>query len=276
MHIAALGDVVLDVIVDVPGGLNLDDDAEATITLSAGGQAANVAAWAAHLGAEATLIGPQGSSDAAGLIARRLEERRIRFQGIPVGRDGTVVSLVTAGQRTLASDAGDQTWLSRVTVGDLPEHLDWLHLSCYPLLRSIEPLVLVPVVERARAGGSRVSIDLSSAALLRAFEPRRFRARLTALAPDLVFANAEEWAALDWPDDRLPFELILKRGETGAEMTVAGTTTTHRAHAVQAIDATGAGDALAAGYLVGGADLAMRTAAECVRTTGAQPGTDQR
>ena len=47
MHIATVGDVVLDVIVDVPGGLNPDDDAEASISLSAGGQAANVAAWAA-------------------------------------------------------------------------------------------------------------------------------------------------------------------------------------------------------------------------------------
>ena len=68
MHIATVGDVVLDVIVDVPGGLNPDDDAEASITLSAGGQAANVAAWAAHLGAEATLIGPQGT-----LRCRRLD-----------------------------------------------------------------------------------------------------------------------------------------------------------------------------------------------------------
>src|SRR5262245_20080777 len=112
VHIVTLGDVVLDVIVDVPGGLNVDDDAEAAITLAAGGQAANVAAWAAHLDAEATLIGPEGSSDAAGLISHRITSRGIHFTGIPVERDGVVVSLVTSGQRTLASDAGDQTWLT--------------------------------------------------------------------------------------------------------------------------------------------------------------------
>lgn len=271
MRVMTLGDVVLDVIVDVPGGLNPDDDAEAAITLTAGGQAANVASWVAHLGAEAALIGPQGRSDAASLIAKRLASNGIRFIGIPVERDGVVVSLVTAGQRTLASDAGDQTWLGQVTADHLPADLDWLHLSSYPLLRADEPLILLPFVERAKAVGARVSIDLSSSALLRAFGPSRFRTRLTALAPDLVFANAEEWETLSWPAALPPFDLVLKQGEAGARMTVAGVTTAHAADKVAAVDATGAGDALAAGYLIGGPDLAMSAAAECVGAVGAQP-----
>lgn len=271
MRIVTLGDIVLDVIVDVPGGLNPDDDAEATITLTAGGQAANVAAWAAHLGATVTLIGPQGGSDAAGLIAKRLASKGIHLAAIPVERDGVVVSLVTAGQRTLASDAGDQTWLDRVNVDALPDAIDWLHLSSYPLLRAAEPLVLLPLIERARAAGARVSVDLSSAALLRRFGPQRFRASLTALGPDLVVANAEEWETLGWPDAVTPFDLILKRGESGAELSVGGSTSMHPARTVRASDATGAGDALAAGYLLGGIELAMTTAAECVGSIGAQP-----
>lgn len=272
MRIATLGDVILDVIVDVPDGLNLDDDAEASITLSAGGQAANVAAWAVHLGADATLIGPQGSSDAAHLIAKRLASKGIRFTGIPVDRDGTVVSLVSKGQRTLASDAGDQTWLSRATPDLLPARLDWLHLSSYPLLRAKEPLVVLPAIERAKAMGAKVSIDLSSAALIRSFGARRLRARLTAIAPDLVFANAEEWRALGWSDEEEPsFDLVLKLAEAGARMTIAGATTMHPARTVEATDATGAGDALAAGYLVGGPPSAMSAAAQCVQCLGAQP-----
>lgn len=270
MHIATVGDVVLDVIVDVPGGLNPDDDAEASISLSAGGQAANVAAWAAHLGAEATLIGPQGSSDAAGLIAKSLASKGVRFVGIPVQRDGTVVSIVAHGQRTLASDAGDQTWLARVTPDLLPTGLDWLHLSGYPLLRAEEPLVILPVVERAKAMDAKVSLDLSSAALIRAFGSERLQARLTALAPDVVFANADEWRALGW-SRRPGFDLVLKQGEAGAEVTSAGRTTMHPARTVEAADATGAGDALAAGYLVAGIELAMATAAHCVQIAGAQP-----
>jgi len=37
------------------------------------------------------------------------------------------------------------------------------------------------------------------------------------------------------------------------------------------VEVTGAGDALAAGFLVGGADLAMQAAARCVAQRGAQP-----
>jgi sugar/nucleoside kinase (ribokinase family) len=41
--------------------------------------------------------------------------------------------------------------------------------------------------------------------------------------------------------------------------------------ATEVVDSTGAGDALAAGYLVGGAELALETAARCVSRLGAMP-----
>ena len=90
------------------------------------------------------------------------------------------------------------------------------------------------------------------------------------MSPDLVFANAEEWEALRWTGPA-PFDLVLKHGKVGAELTVDGVTTMHPARTVEATDATGAGDSLAAGYLVADIELAMRTAAECVQTPGAQP-----
>lgn len=271
MQVATVGDVVLDVIVDVPGGLNLDDDAEASILLSAGGQAANVAAWVVELGASAAVIGPQAPSDAAQLITNRLASKGIQHIGIPVARGGVVVSLVTEGQRTLASDAGDQTWLETAAPDLLPTPLDWLHLSGYPLLRAKEPLVVLPLVERARAIGARISVDLSSASLLASFGAERFRARLVGLAPDVVFANEPEWDALDWTDAPDHLEVVLKQGEQGATVTSAGRATRYEALATEVVDATGAGDALAAGYLLGGAELAMWTAARCVATAGAQP-----
>jgi sugar/nucleoside kinase (ribokinase family) len=45
----------------------------------------------------------------------------------------------------------------------------------------------------------------------------------------------------------------------------------HAARETSAVDATGAGDALAAGFLVGGVDLALAAAARCVGQRGAQP-----
>jgi sugar/nucleoside kinase (ribokinase family) len=40
---------------------------------------------------------------------------------------------------------------------------------------------------------------------------------------------------------------------------------------VEVVDATGAGDALAAGFLVGGPELALDAAARCVAQPGAMP-----
>src|SRR5688572_15863252 len=127
MHIATLGDVMLDVIVDVPGGLRPDDDSEAAIMLAVGGQAANVATWVVHLGARATLIGPRGASSSSSLIAERLVAAGVQFAAVDVEATGTVVSIVSQGTRTMASDPGDLSWVDRVD--QLPvEDADWLHI----------------------------------------------------------------------------------------------------------------------------------------------------
>ena len=60
MLVACLGDVMLDVIVELEDGLSPDDDSPARITFAAGGQAANVAAWATALGARSRLICARG------------------------------------------------------------------------------------------------------------------------------------------------------------------------------------------------------------------------
>src|SRR4051812_49934268 len=65
VKLATLGDVMLDVIVRLEQPLAQGDDVRAQTRTGAGGQAANVAAWAAALGAEARCIAKRGD-DAAG------------------------------------------------------------------------------------------------------------------------------------------------------------------------------------------------------------------
>jgi sugar/nucleoside kinase (ribokinase family) len=67
--------------------------------------------------------------------------------------------------------------------------------------------------------------------------------------------------------------LVLKQGPRGASFVIDGEVD-HRlpAHG-PVLDATGAGDALAAGFLLGGPELAMEVAARCVAQVGAQPHT---
>ena len=56
MKLATLGDVMLDVIVRLEEPLAPGGDVRAATRAGAGGQAANVAAWAAELGADASCI----------------------------------------------------------------------------------------------------------------------------------------------------------------------------------------------------------------------------
>ena len=60
---------------------------------------------------------------------------------------------------------------------------------------------------------------------------------------------------------------MLKRGALGARFGELELP----AVSAEAIDTTGAGDALAAGYLVGGPELALAAAARCVAKLGSMP-----
>lgn len=279
--VAAIGDIVLDVLVEAPHGLRADDDTPARIRLAPGGQAANVAAWVAALGGAATLVGPHPGDGSLAAVESALRERGVRLSGVPVSAAGTVVALLEPGSRTLASDPGPDDWWPQVGSVPLPAGLDWLHVSSYPLLRATPAddaerlAVLQRLLEPVRADGTRVSIDLASASMLRRYGAGRFRRLLTALAPDLVFATVAEWDILGLAPADATFDVVCKDGPRGATVRSGGQVVHHPAEPVEPVDVTGAGDALAAGYLVGGPALAMHAAALCVGQLGAQPDARQ-
>ena len=87
------------------------------------------------------------------------------------------------------------------------------------------------------------------------------------LEPDVVFANEEEDEIFGGP---LPGATwILKRGVHGFSF---GGDERPALAVAEVVDTTGAGDALAAGWIVGGPDLALEAAARCVQRTGSMPG----
>jgi sugar/nucleoside kinase (ribokinase family) len=265
--VVTLGDLLLDVIVRLGQPLAPGDDATATTRLGAGGQAANVAAWAVELGARARFVGKRARDEAGRLAASDLGRRGVELLGpVADGPGGVVVSLVEPdGARTMASDRGvspelradelDPAWF---------EGCDRLHVAGYSLVQGPIEGAAVAAAEAARAAGARVSVDLSSWSRIRDVGAERFRERLDRLAPDLVFANEREWEALG-ADGKL--EVVLKRGPRGI---VAGARELPAAPA-EVVDSTGAGDALAAGFLVGGPGLGLEAAARCVAKLGAMP-----
>lgn len=259
MRLTCLGDLLLDVVVRLDAPLVPGDDQVAETHTGAGGQAANVAAWASSLGAEARFVGKRGDDPAGELVARELRGLGVEVVGPVGGRNGVVVSLASAGDRTMASDRGAAPDLRPEELDDAWFDCDVLHLSGYSLLREPIAFAAERAAATARAGGARIAVDLSAWTLI----DDRFRSRLRALAPDVVFANERERETLG----ELDATWVVKRGPGG--VTVDGRALP--AHASVVVDTTGAGDALAAGYLVGGPELGLEAAAGCCAKLGAMP-----
>jgi ribokinase len=270
--VACLGDVMLDVIVEPEQPLATDDDTPATITLSAGGQAANVATWVAALGGRARVFGPRADTGPGQLVEKALTRRGVEVWGATTGRMGAVLSVLGDGARTMASDPGDLGWLDAVRYGPWLESATWLFVSGYALMRTPDPQRIVETAAVARAHGARVAVDLSSAAMLNRFGGEGFAEICTALRPAVVFGNDAEWSANHGSFGAGGATvLVLKHGAGGASFVIDGVADDRRPVRGPVVDVTGAGDALAAGFLVGGVDLAMHAAARCVAHRGAQP-----
>ena len=268
MLVCTLGDLTLDVIVRLAAPIAAGGDTDAEIRIGPGGQAANVAAWAADLGAAARFVGKTGADDAGVLVRAKLAAFGVDVVGPIEGRNGSICSLVSSeGERSMAADRGtarelradeiDPAWL----VG-----CDHLHVSGYALM--LEPVrsAALHTAELARTEGARISVDLASWSAIRDSGSAAFGEAVRALAPDVVFANEDEERVVG--RSLVDAAWIVKRGPSGCSFDGD-----ERASLAveRVLDSTGAGDALGAGWIVGGPDLALHAAARCVGHLGAMP-----
>ena len=279
MRIAAIGDLMLDVIVRLEEPLAAGDDVRARTRTGAGGQAANVAAWAASLGADARCIAKRGDDATAELVAGQLAAHGVELVGpVGAGATGVVVSIVGSdGDRSMASDRG-------VAPSFAPDELDpaWLdcdvlHVSGYALLREPIGATAQLAARLARERGARVSVDVAAWTEIRAYGPVRFRELLDAIAPDVLFATEAEWEMLAGGGAYLTAPVgVIKRGPRGCTVVTEDARLDLAPVEAEVLDTTGAGDALAAGFLLGGsleeaARRGLEAAARCVAKVGSLP-----
>jgi len=276
-RIATIGDVMLDVIVRLEEPLARGDDVRAHTRTGAGGQAANVACWAASLGARARCIAKRGDDAAGELVARELASRGVELVGpVVAGATGVVVSLVGAdGDRSMASDRGVAPTLTAEELDPAWLDCDVLHVSGYALLREPISQAAVLATALARERGARVSVDVAAWTEIRAFGPVRFRALIDEIAPDVLFATEAEWEMLGGAYLAAPTGVI-KRGARGATVVTEEARLDLAPVDATVVDTTGAGDALAAGFLLGGsleeaARRGLEAAARCIATVGSMP-----
>ena len=273
--ILVVGDLVDDIGVRPLGTVNPASDTVSEIRMTAGGSAANVAAWLGHLGADVRFVGRCGA-DGVERHRAALEAYGVdaRISGDPDLPTATIVlTLDEAADRTMYVDRAANTTLTAADIpDDVWDDVTWLHLTGYSFFDDgVRPLVLDLVAE-AKRREIGVSIDPSSRGFLEAVGRETVLAWLA--GADLVFPNEDEQGFLALGGDRV----VLTLGAAGATFRDDQVA----AHPAEVVDTTGAGDAFCAGFLsewtsTSDPESALlagaAAAASCVAARGARPVT---
>jgi sugar/nucleoside kinase (ribokinase family) len=277
--ILSIGDLVLDITIVPEGRLRPDDDNPAVIRVGGGGQAANFCAWAAALGSPVRLVTRVGDDDRGRRLVTELEAVGIEVFAVWAAEPTGMIAVLVGpgGERTMATQRGASSGLQPHDLRPAWfRGVNLIHVPAYSLFT--EPLAAATraAIELVRSSDGLLSIDLSSVGGLREYGAARFADDLARLKPDLLFATRSESETLGVPLEDLAKVPILKLGRDGCR--VSGRHI--RAPRVQEVDATGAGDALAAAFCVSyldgatpieAAERAVVVASGAVTKTGARP-----
>lgn len=273
--VVVVGDLVLDVVLAPSMALVAGSDVPGRVLIRQGGSATSTARWLGRLGARSSLVCAVGRDSAARALiaavkADRVGVHAVRVTGSHTGRIGVVVE--PDGERSFIQDRA-------AALGLRPEDLratwfagaDAVHLPVYTLLD--EPLgrAGMAAIELAREAGALVSIDLASSEPLQALGRRAALALVREAAPDVLFTNRDEAAALVGPDREaglleLTPVAVIKRGGKGVTVLARQADPDGAGHlrfevatrTIRSADTTGAGDAFDAGFLSGWLDARRR------------------
>ncbi len=252
IRLAALGDLVEDVVVELGGPVNVASDTPARITRRRGGSAANTAITAARLCGTSRFLGQVGE-DAIGtaLLATMAADRVDVTHARRGGDTGTIVALVDHhGERSMLTDRRACVDLDRPEPNWLDD-VDVLHVPLYSL--AVEPVATTAttVIGWAHERGIAVSVDVSSTSVMAELGRSAVRSLLAELRPSVLLANADEAAFLEIDGAVAGSVTVVKRGPEAAVVYRDGRPPVLvPAIAIDEVpDTTGAGDAFAAGFL---------------------------
>jgi len=231
--------------------LGLEPAPSRAVTLGFGGDACNAAVMAARLGCAARIGGRVGDDALGRRLVAFWDETGVDTSHVvadPGGATGIYVNergaegphrfdyhrRLSAGSRLDAGDLGD----------GFHEGLGAVHLTGITLaVSSTSAEAGVDAARRARAAGALVSLAVNHRPALGGDLSLLVDAARNA---DVVFLSDEEAAVIGVPGAP---EVVLTHGAHGATLRAEGEETAVPAPPVQAVDAAGAGDALAGAYL---------------------------
>lgn len=223
-----------------------------------GGSAANTAFALAHLGLDCAILGKIGNDEHGRFYRNRFKELGGGDEAFFETNEqptGTCLSLVTPdAERTMRTNLGASSLLRPEEVEQIDfTQYNFVYIEGYMLYSAVLPLIL----QKAKAAGCQIGLDLASFEVVRTF--REQLPNILKEFVDVAIANEEEAAQL-YPELPLEEQLVqlsllsetavIKLGRYGA-MTRRGDKTIHTpAELVEhPVDTTAAGDLWAAGFL---------------------------
>jgi len=226
-------------------------------TVAPGGCGANTMSLLSQLGMDTMFIGKVGNDFHAETFEDELTRDGVTSGLVHVeGQTGVAICLITPdGQRTFADNLGVGNTL---TPDELPPFTgDVLYVSNFYLTDPASAPAVRAAIKSMKAQQGKVALDLSDPTVVEAhLEDLK---RIVRDDIDIVFANEPEATAFTgheaWQACHELAELcelaVVKLGKDGSLIRKDGDVIHVKAHVVDVVDTTGAGDSYAAGFLFG-------------------------
>jgi ribokinase len=229
-----------------------------------GGSGAITACGAARLGVGTALVSLVGDDHLGRFMLQAVAETGVDVSTCSVVGDrptGITVVLARGDDRAILTAPGTIAALTAEHVGlDRVRRAKHVHVSSYFLQTELQP-ALPDLLAAARAAGASTSLDTN-------WDPsQRWDSQLSSLLATVghLFCNEQEAEAMGGAEQlaRSGAAVVIKRGARGAGLVSGDVSMEVAAPAVDAVDATGAGDSFDAGFIAG--MLAGRSAEACLR-----------
>lgn len=294
-----IGDFAWDVLIRTNSELLRGGDTFGEVMLTPGGSAANVAVWAQRAGRSTRFIGKIGRDRFGQLAEEDLDREGVEahFVETDAHLTGSVAVFVDhTGERSMVSGHGaDFYLLPQELPRDIIRSSQHLHLTAWSFFVDPPRAAVREAAHLAQAAGATLSFDPGSFQMIGEMGVRQFLSVTQDLGIDVLLPNKEEGSMLTGgltePEEiaaalaeLFPKALImLKLDADGALVWENGQGTHVPAGSNNLVDATGAGDSFAGGFLahylehgdaVAAARFATTISAWVIEHLGARPQPD--
>ncbi len=296
-----VGDFAWDVLIRTNSELLRGGDTFGEVMLTPGGSAANVAVWAARCGLPTQFVGKIGRDRFGQLAQEDLAREHVtaHFVETDAHLTGSVAVFVDhTGERSMVSGHGADFYL---LPSELPRQAissaRHLHMTAWSFFVDPPRAAARAAARMASASGATLSFDPGSFQMIGEMGVGQFLAVTQDLDIDVLLPNKEEGSVLTGgltdPEEIAPALaelypgalIMLKLDADGALVYEQGAATRIPAGTNNLVDATGAGDSFAGGFLahylehgdaVAAARFATTISAWVIEHLGARPEPDTR